>query len=305
MEEWLPKFSAAGLTGGIDFGVRGIDMDEGFGIYKSLEGEGKLPLRIAASYYWNVPAVDPIPLIKDLKEKHTTELLKPKFIKINVDGGSEAARSACFVEAYTDAPDLKVKPIIPADVLNDVVQRADAQGIDMVAHTIGDRAVRLLLDAYEGAIKANPQRDRRLASSHTSLVHPDDVPRFAELDVTADLGINWGALDPYMTRIVAERIGEDRMNRYLGAKELMDAGARVSFSSDWAASSYFSNHEPLVAIQMAMTRRSIGKPDMKPLGGEKRKCPSSRLFARTPSMSPTRWAWTIRSAPSKSENWRI
>ena len=271
MEEWLPKFSAAGLTGGIDFGIMGIDMDDGFGIYKSLEREGKLPMRIVASYYWNKPEVDPIPQIKALKEKHTTELIKPKFIKINVDGGSEAAHSALFVDGYSDAPDLKVEPVIPADVLNDVVRRADAQGIDMVAHTIGDGAVRMLLDAYEGAIKANPPRDRRLASSHTSLVHPDDVSRFARLNVTADLGINWGVLDPYMTGVVVERIGKERTDRYLGAKELMDAGARVSFSSDWAASSYFSNHEPLVAIQMAVTRQGIGKPDMKPLGGDKAK----------------------------------
>lgn len=104
-------------------------------------------------------------------------------------------------------------------------------------------------------------------------MHPDDVGRFAELGVTADLGINWGALDPYMTQVVAKRVGEERLNRYLGAKELMDAGARVSFSSDWAASSYFSNHESLVAIQMAMTRRSIGDAEAEPLGGEEAKVP--------------------------------
>ncbi len=153
------------------------------------------------------------------------------------------------------------------------MRRADVKGINVISHSIGDKAVRMMLDAIEGAIKANPPRDRRNSTSHTSLVHPDDINRFAELGVTADLQVIWGAYDPYMTNVVKKRVGEERLSRYVSAKALMDAGARVSFGTDWPASSYSSIYRPLDSIQMAVTRRNIGRTDQEPLGGEEAKVP--------------------------------
>lgn len=267
LAEWLPKFSQSGLTAAHDYGIMGIGMEEGFQLYNDLEKSGKLPIRIVGTYYWNDPDVDPIPIIEGFKKKFTTRLVRPERIKINLDGGDQE-RNALFVDPYSDKPDVKVEPLIPYDVLNDVVKRADAKGIDVTCHCFGDLAVRKLLDAVEGAIEANPKRDRRNSAGHMILVHPDDVKRFAETGVIAQVEAAWGALDPFLNTVTRARLGEKRLNRYLGINELWDAGATVAFSSDWPASGYLSNIEPLVTIQVAVTRQIVENPTTPPLGGE-------------------------------------
>lgn len=267
LAEWLPKFSAAGLTAAHDYGIMGIGMDEGFQLYLDLEKAGDLPLRIAGTYYWNNPDIDPIPMIEGFKDKYTSRLVRPERIKVNLDGGDDKW-NALFVDPYSDKPEVEVKPIIPDDVLNEVVKRADAKGIDVVCHCFGDLAVRKLLDAVEGAIAANPPRDRRNSSGHMVLVHPDDVPRFAETGVVAQVEAGWGALDPHVDTISRKRLGDERIDRYLGINELWDAGATVAFSSDWPAAGYLSNIEPLVTIQVAVTRQILENPTTPPLGGK-------------------------------------
>lgn len=277
LEEWLPRFSAAGVTAVHDYGIMGIGMEEGFQLYNDLEKAGELPIRVVGTYYWNNPDIDPIPIIEGFKEKFTTRLVRPERIKINLDGGDQE-RNALFVEPYSDAPDVKVEPLIPYDVLNDVVKRADVKGIDVTCHCFGDLAVRKLLDAVEGAIAANPQRDRRNSAGHMILVHPDDVPRFAQTGMVAQVEAGWGAADPFMMSVTRERLGEERFNRYLGINELWDADATVAFSSDWPAAGYLSNMEPLVTIQVAATRQIVENPTTPPLGGEAAKVPLERAL---------------------------
>jgi predicted amidohydrolase YtcJ len=281
LNEWLPRMSAYGITAALDAGIQGMGQDEGFQMYLELEKQGVLPLRVIGSYYWNDPAIDPLPILVELNKKYNTELVKAERLKINLDGGDDK-HNALFVDPYTDKPDIKVQPIIPYDILNKVVTRADAQGIDVYCHCFGDLAVRKLLDAVEGAIKVNPDRARHHTISHMILVHKDDVPRFAKLGVIPDVQAGWGALDPHVSTISMRTLGKARIDRYLGIKELMDAGAAVSLSSDWPAAGYLSNLNPLVTIQIAVTRQSIGKPDMPRLGGKKAMVPlAAALRAHT------------------------
>ena len=272
VEEWLPRISEAGITAVADYGIQGIGQDEGFQLFKDLEVAGQLPVRVVGVYYWNDPNVDPIPLLRELDEKHSTELIQANRLKINLDGGDDKW-TGLFVEPYADRPDIEVRPIIPYDVLNDVVKRADAAGFDVVCHCYGDLAVRKLLDAIEAAIAANPERDRRNVLSHLVLVHPEDVGRFSELGVTADLQAAWGALDPLNAGITTERLGEKHMKRYIGINELLKTGANLSFSSDWPVSGYISNIFPLRTIQVAATRRTLGDSNSTRLGGEAGKVP--------------------------------
>ena len=104
--------------------------------------------------------------------------------------------------------------------------------------------------------------------SHTSLVHPDDVPRFSELGVIADFQTSWATLDPLSEGITVERLSTERRDRYYPIKELRDAGAHVSISSDWPVAGYAPTHKPLVSIQVAVTRQAAVPPRRDPLGGE-------------------------------------
>jgi predicted amidohydrolase YtcJ len=249
-----------------DFGITGISAEQGLQLYTDLAAAGQLPMRVQASYYWNDPTIDPLPQLRNLSEQFSSDLVKVETLKINVDGGDDKA-NALYVDGYTDNPDLVVNPIIPFDVINDAVKRADAAGFNIACHCFGDLAVHGMLDAIEAAIATNTGWDRRHKISHATLVHPDDVARFAELGVTYDTSGTWMSLDPLLQGLSTQRLGRDRVEAFFPMKAIADAGGNVSLGSDWPVSGYISEYRPLVAIRTAVTRQLPGRDDQPPLGG--------------------------------------
>ncbi len=272
VREWLPRFAAAGITTAHDYGVQGLGTEEGFQLMTDLAEAGDLPIRVQGNFYWNDPNIDPIPLVESIREQFNSEFVTARGLKINMDGGDDAY-SALYTEPYSDNPDADPSPIIPYDVLNDAVVRADAAGINVVCHCFGDAAVRAVLDAIEMAIEQNPPRDRRNVISHAMLVHPDDIPRFGELGVTWDSTGAWMSRDPSLESISVSRLGEERIQRYVPMKAISEAGGNVSLGSDWPAAGYISEYRPLVAIRTAVMRQLPGRDDVPPLGGEEARVP--------------------------------
>ncbi len=272
VREWLPRFAAAGITTAHDYGIQGLGMEEGFQMMTDLAEAGDLPIRVQGNFYWNDPDIDPIPLIETMREQFNSELVSARGLKINMDGGDDAY-SALYTEPYSDDPDADPAPIIPYDILNETVLRADAAGINVVCHCFGDAAVRAVLDAIEMAIEKNPPRDRRNVISHALLVHPDDIPRFGKLGVTWDSTGAWMSRDPSLASISVSRLGEERIQRYGPMKAIAEAGGNVSLGSDWPAAGYISEYRPLVAIRTAVMRQLPGRDDVPPLGGEAARVP--------------------------------
>jgi len=281
VEEWMPRFSAAGITTVHDYGVQGLSNEEGFGFFKELAEAGKLPIRVQGCYYWNDPKEDPIPPLLKLREQFNTDQVSVKNLKINMDGGDDKW-NALFTKPYTDKPEVVVEPIIPYDILNDTVRRADAQGINCCTHSFGDLAVRKFLDAVEGAIKANPKRDRRHVASHAVLVDEKDIPRFAKLGVTYDTTGFWMSFDPLLQGVSTERLGPERVQAMFPTRKIAEAGGNVSLGSDWPASGYLSEYRPLLSIRTAVTRQLPGRDDVPPLGGKEARVPlDMAIYAQT------------------------
>ena len=86
--------------------------------------------------------------IGDLHKKRGDAIKHLAALKINVDGGDDK-HNALYIDGYSDKPDIIPNPIIPVDIINDVVRRADSLGIDVASHCFGDVAVRIMLDAIE------------------------------------------------------------------------------------------------------------------------------------------------------------
>ena len=272
VRDWMPRYAAAGITSLFDAGIQGMTFAEGYGMYQNLENEGALTTRVFGSLYWNNPEVNPLPELRQLRADFNSELVKVLKLKVNADSSDEKW-NAFYVDPYNDRPDSRGEPIIPEDVLTRVMIEADADGIDLFCHCWGDAATRMFLDAVEAAIETNPDRARRHTISHTALVHPEDVPRFAELGVIGDYQTSWAVLDPIIDGITNLRIGTARRDRFFGVKELADAGAHISLSSDWPVAGYALTHEPLVTIQVAVTRQAPEPPRNEPLGGEAARLP--------------------------------
>jgi predicted amidohydrolase YtcJ len=164
--------------------------------------------------------------------------------------GSLGSHTAAFFEPFSDAPDdrgLLVND--PADV-EQWVRQADARGLQVAVHAIGDRAISMLLDIYARVADAHGPRDRRFRIEHAQHIAPDDIARFAALDVTA-------SMQPYHAiddgRWADKVIGAERARTTYAFAGLLDADAQVAFGSDWPV----APPTPLEGIYAAVTRATL------------------------------------------------
>lgn len=189
--------------------------------------------------------------LRDEVEQHGVgnEWLRIGGLKGFMDG-SLGSHTAAMLEPYTDAPEDKGFLINPLDDMRDWIMQADAAGLQVMVHAIGDSAIRDLLDIYLDVVEANGERDRRFRIEHAQHIHPDDIGRFAVQGVIA-------AMQPYHAiddgRWAEKVIGPERVKTTYAFRSLIDSGAEVAFGSDW----FVAPATPLEGIYAAVTRRTL------------------------------------------------
>jgi predicted amidohydrolase YtcJ len=194
----------------------------------------------------------------DPREGSLSARVRTGCVKIFVDGVLEG-ETAALLEPYLGRGGGRGQLHIDSADLAPAVTRLDAAGVQIHLHTIGDRAVRVALDAIEAARRANGPRDHRHHLAHLQLVHPDDVPRFAALGVTATFQALWAYPDTYIENINLAQVGPERVARMYPIGSIRRAGGRIAAGSDWPVTSM----NPLLAIEVALTRQDPagGDPD--------------------------------------------
>ena len=145
---------------------------------------------------------------------------------------------------------------VDPELLKRAVTRLDAEGFQVHIHAIGDRAVREALDAFEAARGANGPNDHRHHIAHLQVVNPEDVPRFAALDVTPNCQPYWACLEGQMLNLCVPFLGEERTGQQYPFASLLKSGARLAFGSDWPV----TTPDPLKIMQVAITRVPDGEP---------------------------------------------
>lgn len=262
--EWAAKAAAAGITAVFDAGMPplGDDPDGLADVYTDAETRGALPFRVVVAHLVKDPPIeDAVAATLRLRDRLGTELVHGGVLKIVGDGGLEGHTGYLF-EPYADRPDTCGQTPFSEEQWHRLIAEADAAGVDVHIHSIGDRTTRIALDAIAAAIAANPARDRRHAIAHLELVDDADLPRFGELGVIGQFSANWMAADPSNTGTVQQRVGPQRLATIYRPRALLDRGATIAFGSDWPASGWVSTYRPLDAIETAVTRQSVGEPDM-------------------------------------------
>ena len=175
--------------------------------------------------------------------------LKTGGLKSLLDG-SLGSHTAAFLEPFTDAPDDSGFLLYSLDDMRGWVAGADAAGLQVRVHAIGDKTIRDLLDIFYDVAKENGPRDRRFSIEHAQHIHPDDLPRFAIQNVIA-------SMQPYHAiddgRWADKVIGAERAKTTYAFKSLIDSGAHVAFGSDW----YVAPAVPVTGIYAAVTRRTL------------------------------------------------
>jgi len=164
--------------------------------------------------------------------------------------GSLGSRTALFREPYSDAPGQHGVRVIGLEDLRRFVLGADKAGLHVTVHAIGDQANDDVLDVFAEAARTNGPRDRRFRIEHAQHCRPATVPRFARQKVIASVQ-PFHAIDD--GRWAVQRIGEERLNGTYAFKSFFDAGATVTFGSDFPVGPL----EPLTGVFAAVTRETI------------------------------------------------
>jgi predicted amidohydrolase YtcJ len=242
-----------GITAMQDAMVQLSDDDENSNLatYHSLLQKGQLKMRVRAAIFWDpAKGLAQIPAIKAASAEFSNGRLQATSVKFWADGILET-HTARLLEPYSDQPDNLGLLMVPLDELMTAVPLLDAAGFQIHVHAIGDGTVRYALDAIEKAREVNGVRDARHFLAHTQLIHPDDMGRFAELETIANFSPYWAFSDDYTAVINPPQLGEERMATMFPIAEVLAAGARVSFGSDWSVSSA----DPLLGIEVAIRRQ--------------------------------------------------
>jgi predicted amidohydrolase YtcJ len=263
----VPAYTAEDHLRGL---VRGLQMANRFGItslqeasaddeqvlqaYAELDRRGKLSARVVAAIWVDLDkGVAEIARLKHLRKKYQTAHLRADSVKIFLDGVIEA-HTAALLDPYTDKAGDSGKARIEPAALGELVTALDREGFQIHVHAIGDRAVRMALDAFEHARAVNGSRDSRHHIAHLELISPQDLPRFRRLGVVANFQPLWAYPDTYIKQLTEPVLGPERSARLYPIGSVARTGATVAAGSDWSVSSM----NPLEAMQVAVTRRGTG-----------------------------------------------
>jgi predicted amidohydrolase YtcJ len=223
---------------------------------------GTLTLRIVAAADGEPDSTGIDSLVRRLgrwRSRYSTRLVRPAAVKLFQDGVIES-RTAALLAPYLDGKGSAGTPIYPQATLDSLTEALDRARWQVHVHAIGDRAIRMTLDALAHARKANGARAARHTITHLQLVDPADMPRFRELGVIANFEPFWANGDEYLTRLAEPALGPKRSRWLYPIGSLVKAGAVVSGGSDWSVSSI----APLDGIQVAITHRDTSAPSGAP-----------------------------------------
>jgi predicted amidohydrolase YtcJ len=167
--------------------------------------------------------------------------------------GSLGSSTALLFHPYLDAPQtsgLAAEDMIPVSKMQERIVAADAAGLQVAIHAIGDKANKTILDLYEEAERRNGPRDRRFRIEHAQHLRQQDIPRFAALHVIASMQPIHLVDDGHWAW---KRVGPDVIGGTYAFRSLLDSGALLAFGSDWPVAPMV----PLAGIDAAVTRRTL------------------------------------------------
>ena len=252
----VAAYTAAGITGVIDMAVD----EAGLAAMMRARDAGRLAVRMVGHWFVEragdtAAHLDQVATAARLAEEHRSPWLRMTGVKFVVDGvidGCTAALKAPYSNGALP------EPIWDLDTLAPAVAAADAAGLQIAIHAIGDEAIRIALDALELAVDRNGARPRRHRIEHLEYTDAADVPRLARLGVTASMQPVHA--DPAVQDNWRAMLGDSRVDRGYPWPEFTDSGARLAFGTDAPT----APHSPLRNLYIAATRRSALDPSLPP-----------------------------------------
>ncbi len=250
---FLTYLSSLGVTTLMDGGNRWY-AEEVTPLLAELDRSGRLPVRYEGVYHIYVPEQVPgaIDELLRMRENHAGDRLRFNTIKIHFDGTHEI-RTGAVLEPYSDDPGNRGNTLIDEDALTAFILELHEARLDLHLHCVGDRAIRVALNAVERARKSlDEPLYTRVTLTHLEIIDPADYPRFRELGVLANFTPAWHAY--WEVDLTRTTLGP-RYERSFLIQPLLDHGATVTFSSDTTALEYIEEANPYLGMETAHNRQ--------------------------------------------------
>jgi predicted amidohydrolase YtcJ len=214
--------------------------------YRRAHSQGRLRTRI----YSIVPIADWQRLAAEVKVRgHGDDWLRIGGLKGFMDG-SLGSHTAAFFEPFSDAAEDRGLFVTPPEQIREWAVAADAAGLQLLIHAIGDRANATVLDIFADVSSHNGARDRRFRVEHAQHLRPQEIERIAAMGVIP-------SMQPYHAiddgRWADSVIGAERSRYTYAFRSLIDAGATLAFGSDWSV----APASPILGIYAAVTRQTL------------------------------------------------
>ncbi len=251
-------------------------------LYDELRRNGQLTLRFYIAYFLDPPELTPdaIEKIEQARRTYHDDWISGGVVKTMLDGVVEA-HTAAMLAPYSDDPSQTGKLFWDPTKYTQAIAELDRRGLQIFTHAIGDKAVRLALDAYQNATETNHTNDARPRIEHIETISAQDVPRFGKQGVIASFQPLHAYPDDDTLNIWARNVGPERAQRAWVWHSIETTGGRLAFGSDWPVVTL----NPWPGVQNALTRQTT---DGNPPGGF---VPSERI-----SLEDTITAYTLGAA---------
>jgi len=250
IEQVLDYANSFGITSVHDMSSR-IELDK----YKDLASNQKLYVRV----YWgehskfsqeddntnNAKRINQLISEYKFHDQDRGPLIEYGFIKYVIDGVL-STHTAALIDPYSDRPEIVGEPFYIQGEINRLVKRANSLGMPVAIHAIGDRGVKMALNAFE--YSGNTSLANRI--EHIEIIEPSDIDRFKKLNVTASMQPNHGT--GVIGKYITPRVGLEREKYAYVWNDFLRSEVRLALSSDFATSPF----SPLVQLADAVFRES-------------------------------------------------
>lgn len=251
LELAMDKIASYGITSVHD---ARIDVDD-WRLYKKFAGDRRLLTRIYAMIGGTGDIFDELASGGPI-ESYAEDMLALRSVKISADGAL-GSRGAALLEEYDDEPGHSGLLFFDQVELNSMVYKGASSGFQMNIHAIGDAANRQVLNAFEYVRNELGDQGLRHRVEHAQVVHPGDIPRFAELNLIASVQPTHATSDMNMAE---DRVGTERIKGAYAWQTFLNQGTLIAAGSDFPV----ERVNPFYGLYSGITRQDF---DGNPPGG--------------------------------------
>jgi predicted amidohydrolase YtcJ len=242
LKEAIALMHSWGLTGMHDAGATRTAIDT----YEELAKAKELNLRLYVMIGDDKAALDHY-FAKGPQSAMYDGQLWVRAVKLYADGAM-GSRGAALLEPYSDDPNNSGLLKSTQEHIREVAERGLKAGFQINSHAIGDRGNRVVLDAYEQALKTVPSVDHRFRVEHAQILHYDDIPRFAQLGVIPSMQASHQTSDMYW---IGKRLGPTRLYGAYAWQSLLQTGVVIPNGSDFPVEQV----NPLISFHASIARQ--------------------------------------------------